>query len=107
MSRRAFIFGLVVIALLIVSLYRAKYGARDAAAEIARLEEQIAQAETRRELLEAELSHMSRREWVEEYASHRLGMGPARAHQFVSGDDLDTVIGRAPSDGAPGGEVRP
>lgn len=93
MSRRAFIFGLIVIALLVVSLYRAKYGARDAAAEIAQLEEQIAQAQERKALLEAELSHMSRREWVEEYARSELGMRPARAHQFVSAGDLDQIAG--------------
>lgn len=95
MSRRAFIFGLIVIAALIVSLYRAKYGARDAAAEIAAIEAQIDEARARKALLEAELSHMGRREWIEEYARNELGMGPARAHQFVSPDDLDAIVGPA------------
>lgn len=102
MSRRAFVFGLIVVALLVVSLYRAKYGARDAAAEIAQLEEEIADARARRALLQAELSHMSRREWIEEYARHELGMRPARAHQFVSAGDLDTRVG--PPGPAPGPE---
>ena len=34
MSRRAFFFGLLVAALLVFSLYRAKYGAKDTAAEL-------------------------------------------------------------------------
>mgnify|MGYP003657743203 FL=1 len=41
MSRRAFLFGLVVVGLLIVSLYRAKYGAKDTAAELMAVEAQI------------------------------------------------------------------
>ncbi len=100
MSRRAFVFGLIVVALLIFSLYRAKYGARDAAAEIAQIEMQIADAQARKALLEAELSHMSRREWIEEYARSELGMGPARAHQFVSAGDLDLVAGPVAARGA-------
>ncbi|MAB11948.1 MAG: cell division protein FtsL, partial [Hyphomonas sp.] len=34
MSRRAFILGLVIVGLLVFSLYRAKYGAKDTAAEL-------------------------------------------------------------------------
>ncbi|MEO0465310.1 MAG: septum formation initiator family protein [Pseudomonadota bacterium] len=92
MSKRAFIFGLVVIAVLIVGLYRAKYGARDARAEIAAVEVEIAEAERRLVLLEAELSHMVRREWIEEYARRELGMAPPRADQFVHPDDLDSRL---------------
>ncbi|MEL6257485.1 MAG: hypothetical protein AAFQ67_00315 [Pseudomonadota bacterium] len=41
MSRKTFILGFVVVALLIVSLYRAKYGASDTAEEIAALKVEI------------------------------------------------------------------
>ena len=50
MSRRAFLFGLVVIGLLIVSLYRAKYGAKDTAAELMAIEAQIEAAESEKAL---------------------------------------------------------
>ena len=89
MSKQAFFIGLAVIALLIVSLYRAKYGAREARAEIAVVDAKIAAAERRKALLEAELSHMIRREWIEEYARHRLGMAPPRADQIVTEAELD------------------
>lgn len=99
MSKRAFFFGLAVIALLIVSLYRAKYGAREARAEIAVVEAEIAAAERRKALLEAELSHMIRREWIEEYARRELGMAPPRADQFATEEDLDARLGPpAPAD---------
>lgn len=93
MSKRAFLFGLIVVAVLIVSLYRAKYGASEARAEIAAIETQIDAAEHRKALLEAELSHMIRREWIEEYARRELGMGPPRADQFIRPQDLDSRIG--------------
>lgn len=93
MSKQAFLIGLAVIALLIVSLYRAKYGAREARAEIAVVEAEIAAAERRKALLEAELSHMIRREWIEEYARHRLGMAPPRADQIVTEAQLEARLG--------------
>lgn len=92
MSKKAFAFGLLVVALLIVSLYRAKYGARDARAEIAAVEQQIADAEARKALLEADLSHMIRREWIEEYARKELGMAPPRPEQFVRPEDLSARL---------------
>ena len=46
MSRRAFFFGLLVAAVLVFSLYRAKYGARDTAAELMAVEAQIEAAQT-------------------------------------------------------------
>lgn len=95
MSKKAFAFGLLVVALLIVSLYRAKYGARDARTEIATVEQQIAEAEARKALLEADLSHMIRREWIEEYARKELGMAPPRPDQFIREGDLDARLGAA------------
>lgn len=96
MSRRAFIIGLAVIGLLIFSLYRAKYGARESAEEIAEVEAQIADAIEERKVLLGELSHLSRQEWIEEYARKELGMVPARAEQFVRTGNLDAAIGPAP-----------
>lgn len=93
MSTRAFIFGLFVAALLVIGLYRAKDGARDSSEEIARLETEIAEAYRQKSLLEAELAHLSRREWVEEYARNELGMAPARANQFATDYNLDLLVG--------------
>lgn len=103
MSRRAFLFGLVVVGLLIVSLYRAKYGAKDTAAELLAVEAQIEDARHEKALLQTELSHMSRREWIEEYARRELGMGPPRADQFIRPEDLDARVGPVLEDGE-GGE---
>ena len=105
MSRRAFLFGLVVVGLLIVSLYRAKYGAKDTAAELLAVEAQIEDARHEKALLQTELSHMSRREWIEEYARNELGMAPPRADQFIREEDLPHILG--PVDSAPpeAGEV--
>lgn len=93
MSKRAFFFGLAVIAVLIFSLYRAKYGARDSALQIAAVEEQIEAAQAEQTDLLAEFSHRSRQEWIEEYARNELGMVPARAEQFVRTVDLDGRVG--------------
>jgi len=104
MSKTAFFFGLAVIALLIVALYRAKYGASEARAEIAELEQKIAEAEERLALLETDLSHMIRREWIEEYARRELGMGPPRAEQFVGPGELDARLGEVASEPAEAGQ---
>lgn len=93
MSRRVFFFGLLVVGLLIFSLYRAKYGANDTAAELLDVESQIEQAVRERALLETELAHMSRRDWIEEYARKELGMAPPRPGQMVHESDLDEMIG--------------
>ena len=95
MSRKAFIFGLIVAGLLVIGLYRAKDGARESSADIVRLEAEIAEAYRQKALLEADLAHMSRREWVEEYARRELGMAPARANQFATDYNLDLLVGRA------------
>ena len=93
MSRRAFLFGLLVVGLLIVSLYRAKSGAKETAAELMAVEAQIEDAHHEKALLETELSHMSRREWIEEYARNELGMAPPRPEQMANERDLDALIG--------------
>ncbi len=95
MSRRAFILGLGVIAILIFSLYRAKDGARDTQAEIQRIEADIAKARALQVDLKVELAHRSRQEWIEAYAREELGMIPPQGPQFISPADLDTVIGPA------------
>ncbi|MEM7766944.1 MAG: cell division protein FtsL [Pseudomonadota bacterium] len=100
MSKPAWIFGLIVVAVLIAGLYRAKYGARDAAGDIAQIEAEIEAAQQRVLMLEAEVSHLSRREWIEEYARNELGMAPPRADQFIRPSDLDRRIG------LPGAETR-
>lgn len=93
MSKRAFLFGLAVVALLIFSLYRAKYGAQETVAEIKQVEQEIAMAEAANADLLAEFAHRSRQEWIEEYARKELGMVPARAEQFVRTVDLDGRVG--------------
>ena len=93
MSRTSFFFGIGVIGLLIISLYTAKYGARNAQAEIRVLDAQIAEAKRQKELLIAELAHMSNREKIEKYARDVLGMGPARAEQFAREADLTALLG--------------
>ena len=98
MSRRAFLFGMAVIALLIFSLYRAKDGARDTVEEIAVVEDQIAAAQAEQVDLLAELAHRSRQEWIEEYARRELGMGPPQSTQYITATDIDDLI--EPTDGA-------
>ena len=93
MSRKAFVFGLLVAMMLVIGLYRAKDGARESSADIVRLETEIAEAYRQKALLEAELAHMSRREWIEDYARKELGMGPARANQFATEFNLDVLVG--------------
>ena len=102
MSRRAFILGLVIVGLLVFSLYRAKYGAKDTAAELMSVEAQIEDARHEKALLETELSHMSRREWIEEYARNELGMAPPRPEQMANEQDLDVLVG-VPADPAEAG----
>lgn len=101
MSRRVFLFGLLVVSLLIVSLYRAKYGAKDTAAELLAVEAQIEEARHEKVMLETELSHISRREWIEEYARSELGMAPPRPEQMAVEDDLDILIGPPGTASAP------
>ena len=93
MSKTSFFFGLGVIAILIISLYTAKYGARGAQEEIRVLDAKIAEAERQKALLIADFAHMSNREKIEAYALQVLGMGPASAEQFVRSSDLENLVG--------------
>ncbi|MEM7493193.1 MAG: septum formation initiator family protein [Pseudomonadota bacterium] len=93
MSKRAFFFGIAVIAVLIFSLYRAKYGAQETVAEIKEIEQRIEVAKQEQISLRTEFSHRSRQEWIEEYARKELGMVPAQAEQFIRMVDLDGRIG--------------
>ena len=95
MSKTSFLFGLGVIALLIISLYTAKYGARGAQEEIRQLDVKIAEAKRQKVLLIADLAHMSNREKIEAYAREVLGMGPAGAEQFARVSDISELIGPA------------
>jgi len=100
MSRNTFLFGLLVAIILVIGLYRAKDGARGSSADIARLEQEIASAYQQKRLLEAELAHMGRREWIEEYARNELGMQSARANQFATEFNLDLLVGPVRSEEA-------
>ena len=100
MSKTSFFFGLGVIALLIVSLYAAKSGARSAKEEIRVLDAKIAEAERQKALLIADLAHMSNREKIEKYAREVLGMGPASAEQFARVADIPLLIDELPEQGA-------
>ena len=100
MSKTSFFFGLGVIALLIVSLYAAKSGARNAKEEIRVLDAKIAEAERQKTLLIADLAHMSNREKIEKYAREVLGMGPASAEQFAREADIPLLIDELPEQGA-------
>ncbi|MFN4183911.1 MAG: FtsB family cell division protein [Hyphomonas sp.] len=93
MSRKVFFFGLLVAGLLIFSLYRAKYGAKDTAAELMAVEAQIEEAQREKALLETDLAHMSRRDWIEEFARKELGMAPPKPGQMAHESDLDEVVG--------------
>jgi cell division protein FtsL len=93
MSRRTFFFGLLIAALLIFSLYRAKYGARDTAADLMEVDAQIEAATKEKVMLETELAHMSRRDSIEEYARKKLGMAPPKADQMADEADLDVLVG--------------
>ena len=101
MSQRAFLFGILVITVLIFSLYRAKDGARDTDKEIAKVEAEIVAAKARQVDLQAELAHRSRQEWIEEYARHNLGMVPPSGAQFVRMDELETQLGPVPAQTSP------
>lgn len=79
--------------MLIFSLYRAKYGAKDTAAELMAIEAQIQQVQREKALLETELAHMSRRDWIEEYARKELGMAPPKPGQMANEGDLDEMVG--------------
>jgi len=88
MTRRAWAIGLFVAIALIIALYRAKYGARESMAEKAELQAEIAQIEAEIRVLRNEFAHLSRPEWIAEYARKELGMGPPRSDQVMTVDEL-------------------
>lgn len=93
MTRRAWAIGLLVAIALIVALYRAKYGARESMAEKAALEAEIARLEAEIRTLRNEFAHLSRPEWIAEYAREELGMGPPRPDQVLTVDELAAKAG--------------
>lgn len=98
MSRRMFFIGLAIVSLLIVSLYHAKYGAKDTAAELMAVEAKIELAAEEKAMLETELAYMTRRDVIEEYARRDLGMVPPKPEQMAYEADLDALIGRPATD---------
>lgn len=99
MSWKSAGFALLLITLLVVSLYRAKDGARQSEAHIAALQIELNQAiETRQELLET-LEDSAAREWLEAYARDELGMSPVSARQIVNELNIDAVLGPAATSG--------
>jgi cell division protein FtsL len=88
MTRRAWAIGLFVAIALIIALYRAKYGARESMAEKAALKAEIASIEAEIRVLRNEFAHLSRPEWIAEYARKELGMGPPRPDQVMTVDEL-------------------
>lgn len=102
MNRASFIFALLVVALLIFSLYRAKYNARETAEAFSAIEASIASEERRHLELLAEFSHLSRQEKIEEYARNELGMVPARTDQFVMMEQFSGDVTRLAMDGGGG-----
>lgn len=101
MTRRAWSLGLIVAALLVVSLYRAKYGARDSAAEARELRREIAALKDEIGVLQAEFAHLARETWIAEYAREVLGMAPPRPGQFAGVRDI-AAIARDHADAGPG-----
>lgn len=95
MNRYMLYFGFIIIIVLIFSLYRAKYGAQESAAALQTIEREIADAKAERTDLLAELSHLTRQEWLAEYARNELGMGPPKAEQYITIAELDDLIGPA------------
>lgn len=93
MSWKSAGFALLVIGLLVISLYRAKDGARESAREIATLEVQLEEAVARRRALLEQLDRKARREWLANYAEDELGMAPARAGQFANELNIDQLLG--------------
>lgn len=88
MTKRAWAIGLFVAIALIVALYRAKYGARESLAEKRDLQAEVAALEEELRVLRSEFAHLSRPEWLSEYARRNLGMAPPRADQFIGPEDL-------------------
>ncbi len=88
--KRLIVISLFVIALLSVSVYRAKEGAQESEAKIAQLEKEIAAEKEDLRVLKAEEAHLSRPERIGQLASEKLGMGPVRPEQMSGEVAFDT-----------------
>ncbi len=88
MTRRGWIIGILVAALLVVSLYRAKYGARESQAELRDLRDEIAATRKEIDVLRTDFSYLSSPEWLSEYATRKLGMSPQRPDQIKTEDEM-------------------
>lgn len=88
MTKRAWAIGLFVALALIIALYRAKYGARESLVEKQDLQTEVAALEEELRVLRSEFAHLSRPEWISEYARRNLGMAPPRPDQIVSVEDI-------------------
>lgn len=93
MTRTAWIIGLVVAALLVVSLYRAKYGARESAAQERALNKEIAALEDDIRALRNKVSERTNLVWIEEYARTVLGMAPPQAASVMTPGEVAAWVG--------------
>lgn len=87
-----FATSLVVIALLVVSVYRAKEGAQESELKINQLEKQIAAEKEELRVLKAEEAHLSRPERIGPLATEKLGMGPVRPEQMTGESALQEKL---------------
>lgn len=93
MSWKSAGFALLVIGVLVVSLYRAKDGARASGQEIELLQAELDKAIAQQEELQGQLDRSATRRWLETYAETELGMSPVRAEQILSDMNIDQVLG--------------
>ncbi len=96
--KRLFAISFVVIALLAVSVYRAKEGAQASEIKIQKLEQQIAAAKEELRVLKAEEAHLSRPERIGPLAAEKLGMGPVRPEQLKGEAALQETLAESASD---------
>ena len=90
--KKIFIFAIIAVALLAVSVYRAKQGARESEAQIRALKEEVARQEEELSVLKAEEAHLSRPERIGPLARETLGLQPARPDQFMEEGALNDHI---------------
>ncbi len=87
--KRFFFVALFVVALLAVSVYRAKEGAQESEEQIRQLEAQIALEREEVRALRAEEAHLSRPERIGPLAQEKLGMFPVKPEQMKQEADLN------------------
>ena len=95
MTKRGYIVGFAIVALLAVGMFRAKEGARKSAGEIEQLEAEIKSLESEIELLKKDFKRARSHDVIARYAREELGMGPVRADQLLDADDVERRIGPA------------